>query len=178
MVTDDDAGFSHSRCMAFFCSELFLAAIAIIVRYRSRPVMADRWTAREDGTPQITVLVAGATGARAGAQSHLRRALFGAGRADSLRARFRVHVILHRRQDELSGRHRSFNRVRGFLFVFFFACRKKGESASHHSRTPPPIDHVTPNETSGGARVIDRRWSPARGYYNQQLMRSTMYEPT
>eukprot|EP00962_Isochrysis_galbana_P029073 scaffold9267_cov112-Isochrysis_galbana.AAC.4 len=33
-----------------------------------------------------------ATGARAGAQSHLHRALFGSGRADSFRARFLVHV--------------------------------------------------------------------------------------
>eukprot|EP00962_Isochrysis_galbana_P018430 scaffold5316_cov105-Isochrysis_galbana.AAC.3 len=57
-----------------------------------------------------------AAGARAGAQSHLHRALFGSGRAGSFRARFRVHVGLHRRRSELSGRHRSNNRVRGIFF--------------------------------------------------------------
>eukprot|EP00962_Isochrysis_galbana_P026207 scaffold8111_cov110-Isochrysis_galbana.AAC.7 len=60
----------------------------------------------------------GATSARAGAQLHLHRALFAAGRADPLRARLRVQIVLHRRQNELSGRHRSFNRVRGILFFF------------------------------------------------------------
>eukprot|EP00962_Isochrysis_galbana_P041033 scaffold14954_cov122-Isochrysis_galbana.AAC.6 len=50
-----------------------------------------------------------------GAQSHLCRALTGSGRLDSLRARLRVQIVLLRRHDELSGLHRSFNRVSGIL---------------------------------------------------------------
>eukprot|EP00962_Isochrysis_galbana_P020001 scaffold5843_cov125-Isochrysis_galbana.AAC.1 len=67
-----------------------------------------------------------AAGARAGAQSHLRRALVGAGRPDSLRARLRVVVVLNRLREELSGRHRAFNRVRG-IFPYV-----------EHKAQPPP----------------------------------------
>eukprot|EP00962_Isochrysis_galbana_P060552 scaffold35117_cov129-Isochrysis_galbana.AAC.2 len=35
-----------------------------------------------------------------------------------LRARLRVIFVLHRLREQLSGRHRSFNRVRGILFFF------------------------------------------------------------
>eukprot|EP00962_Isochrysis_galbana_P029190 scaffold9322_cov120-Isochrysis_galbana.AAC.2 len=56
---------------------------------------------------------------QSGAKTTCHRALFGVGRADSFRARFQVHVDLHRRQRELSGRHRSNNRVRGILFFLF-----------------------------------------------------------
>eukprot|EP00962_Isochrysis_galbana_P028976 scaffold9214_cov138-Isochrysis_galbana.AAC.1 len=59
-----------------------------------------------------------ATGARTGAQSHLHGALVGAGWSDALRARLRVVIVLHRLREELSGRHRSFNRVRGVLFFY------------------------------------------------------------
>eukprot|EP00962_Isochrysis_galbana_P050443 scaffold21815_cov119-Isochrysis_galbana.AAC.1 len=81
----------------------------------------------------------------AGAQSHLCRALIGcSGRPDSLRVRLRVQVALLRRHEELSGPHRSFNRVSGILALGKKKLRERVESFKT-SPESTQTTHLKPN---------------------------------
>eukprot|EP00962_Isochrysis_galbana_P017719 scaffold5096_cov116-Isochrysis_galbana.AAC.7 len=76
---------------------------------------------------QCGAKLGGATGARAGAQSHLRRALVGADSNDPLWARFQVHVdllLLQRRQGVRARRHRGPS-TRGGVFKWRRRRRKR-----------------------------------------------------